>query len=94
MGFVFEMLFEILFELIFEGSLEIGISKKVSMPIRILAMFLFAAFSGGFLLLFLWIAVESMKSNAVLGWMVVLFDFFLLGCIIYAVRKKIKEREP
>jgi len=41
--------FELLFELIFEGSLEIGTSKKVSMPIRIVVMTVFFIVVGGFL---------------------------------------------
>lgn len=92
MGFVFEMLFDILFDFIFEGSLELGTSKKVSAPIRILAMLAFLTIVGGVLLLFLLLAMEIMKSNKALGWMVVLLDLFMAGCIIYAVRKKIKER--
>lgn len=76
MEIFFEIFFELIFELIFEGSFEIGTSKKVSMPIRILAMIIFLIVVGGFLTLFLLIALQIMKNSAVLGWMVILLDFF------------------
>lgn len=37
-----ELIYEILFELIFDGNLEIGTSKKVPMPVRILAAIVFS----------------------------------------------------
>lgn len=51
MEFTYEIVFEILFELIFDGSLEIGTSKKVPMPVRILAAIVFLIFAGGILTL-------------------------------------------
>lgn len=87
-----EFIFEILFEFIFEGSLEIGTSKKVPLPVRVLAMIFFVLMSGGFLALFLAIALEIMKNSTFLGWLLILFDLFMLGCIIYAVWKQVKKK--
>lgn len=86
-----EFIFEILYEIIFEGSLEIGTSKKAPILVRILAMAVFFAINGLFLAVFLLISLEIMKKSVVLGWMVILFDCFLLGCLVSTVRKKIKK---
>jgi len=88
-----ELIFEILFELIFEGSLEIGTSKKAPLFVRILAMAVFLIASGGVLILIFLIALVIMKKSTVGGWMLIIFDLFLLGCIIYAVGKNIKKRK-
>lgn len=100
MEFIFEILaeaiefvFEILFELIFEGSLEIAAHKKIAMPFRILALLLFLLVSVGFLVILFMIAIEIMENTSVaLGIIFIIFDVFLLGCIIYAIRKKMKNR--
>lgn len=92
MEFIFELVFEVIFEIIFEGSLEIGTSRKVPVPVRILAALIFGLVTGGFLVMLLLIAVQIMKQNAVLGWLFVLLVLFLAGCAIYAVWKKIKTK--
>lgn len=86
-----EFIFEILFELIFEGSLEIGTSKKVSMPVRILAMIVFLIVAGGILAVLLFIALAIMKESMIGGTLFILFDLFMLGCVIYAVWKRLKK---
>lgn len=42
-----ELLFEFIFDLIFEGSIELGSSRHVPMPVRIVAMVVFFAISLG-----------------------------------------------
>jgi hypothetical protein len=86
-----ELIFELLFELIFEGSLEIGTSKKVSMPIRIVIMTVFSIVVGGFVTLLLLIALSVMKSSVILGWLFILFDLFMFGGIMYAIWKRVKK---
>lgn len=86
-----ELIFELLFELIFEGSLEIGTSKKVSMPIRIVIMTVFFIVVGGFVTLLLLIALSVMKSSVILGWLFILFDLFMFGGIMYAIWKRVKK---
>lgn len=88
-----ELIFELLFELIFEGSLEIGTSKKVSMPIRIVVMTVFFIVVGGFLTLLLLIALSVMKSSVILGWLFILFDLFMFGGIMYAIWKRVKKKK-
>lgn len=92
MDFIFEIVFEIVYELIFEGSLDIGTNKKVSMPVRILAMTVFVILVGGFLAIFVYLALAIMKKNPAFGWMFLLFDLFLLGCIIYGIQKRLRNQ--
>lgn len=91
MEFIFEIVFEVLFELIFEGTLTLGTSKKVCMPVRILVMAVFVLLVGGILALVLWIALSVMKSSALGGWALIALDLALLGGAVYGVWKKIKN---
>lgn len=91
MELIYEIVFEILFELIFDGSLEIGTSKKVPMPVRILAAIVFLIFAGGILTLLFLAALAVMQNSIVLGWIFILFDMFLAGCIIFSIWKKMKS---
>lgn len=91
MELIMELIVEILLEMVFEGTLETGTSKKVPMPVRILCLVIFLLLIGGFLFFMAFITLEIIKKNIALGCIFVLFDLFLLGCVVYAIRKKIKD---
>lgn len=90
---IIEGIFELIFEIIVEGSLEVGTSKKVPLPLRILAFILFVAIFGGFVIFFMVLGFDSMKqgdtAEAVILFVVAIG--LLLGCI-HIIRKKFKER--
>lgn len=86
-----EFIFELLFELIFEGSLELGMNKKVAMPVRILAMAFVLLIVGAFLAVLFMMALSVMKKKIVFGWLIILFDLFMLGCFLYAIWKRVKK---
>lgn len=87
---IVEFVVTFLIELFFDGCIDIFTSRKVSMPLRILAVEVFVVVVGGLFWLFFWIAVNA---NVFLGGMLALFELFLVGCIIYAVRKRILHRK-
>lgn len=88
-----EFIFEILFELIFEGSLELGTSKKVPLPLRILAMAVFVIVVAGVLGILLVVALEVRKEHVIGGWLLILFDLFLLGCVIRLIWNRIQKNQ-
>jgi len=87
-----EFLFELIFEIIIEGSFELGASKKVWLPIRILAMILFIAIYVGFFALFIYVSISIMETNLAGGiLLLVLFAAIAVGGA-YGFVKKYKER--
>lgn len=88
-----DLLFELLFEIIIEGSLEIGTSRKIPLPLRILALLVIVTIFGGIaILLFLcgYNALQERKTAA--G---ILFLVVGLGIVIgsvYMVIKKVRMR--
>lgn len=92
MDFIIEFIGEIVIEVIVEGSLELGTSKKVPMPLRILAAILLLAFYFGIIAILLFVALAAMKTNPPLAWLfIVLAVLFAIGAA-YAVVKKWREK--
>lgn len=91
MGFV-ELIFEILFELIFEGSIELVTSQKAPTVARVIGGLLFGAIAGGIVALLFFIALEIMKKNAFLGWLIMIFDFFMAVCLCRKIYGRMKNR--
>ncbi len=89
---IMELIFEILFELIFEGSFELAISKESPTAARIIGGLIFGAVAGGVVALLFFIALEIMKKNAFLGWLLILFDLFLAYVICRKIYRKVKTR--
>jgi len=87
-----EFILELIFEIIVEGSLEIGTSKRVPLPLRIFTMLIVIAVFGGVIVLFFILALSIMKSNPALAWLLIVFDVFLAICCIYGFRKKWREK--
>ena len=89
MEIIIEFIVTLLVELFFDGSIDIFTNKRVSMPLRVLVFTVFVMVMGSFFWLFFWIALNA---NLLLGILLFLFELFLMGCIIYAVRKRILRR--
>ncbi|BBF42365.1 hypothetical protein lbkm_1047 [Lachnospiraceae bacterium KM106-2] len=86
-----DFIIEILLELIFEGSVELGTNRKIPMPLRIVALTILIAGSGGLFLLLLWMAVNIMKARSiVLGGMILLLDLILLASMLHGFRKRLR----
>lgn len=60
-----EFLLELLFDIIVEGSIELGSSKKVPMPLRILAFCIVFLIFGGFGGLMLYMAYDAYTTSIV-----------------------------
>ena len=89
MSVIVELIFEIILEFIFEGSLELGMNRKVSKPVRILAIALFILVSGGIIALMIWVSVMTMQEVAVaLGVMLIMVTLIIIFSL---VEKFIKE---
>ena len=88
-----EIFFEILFDIIIEGSLELGTSRKVPLPLRILAMLILLLVYGGLIAIFALIAVRCWKDGDILIAVVVsMLDVIVAVASLYAVRKMYKKK--
>jgi len=88
-----EILFELLFDIILEGSFEVGTSRKVPMPLRILALLVFFGICGGILAVLFLAGYVVLQDGKTIG-AIILFaiDVALLIGFIYGIKKKIKEK--
>lgn len=87
-----EFLFELLFEIVFEGSLELGTYRKVPMPLRILALLVFAAIWIGITGVIFYVGYGVMKGGNIAA--AVLFYVVAVGLLVggvYAIIKKYRE---
>ncbi len=84
-----EISFEIIFEIIFEGTIELARSKKVPMPIRILAAILVLGVLLGLEALFIIIAINAWKNSNTAGCIVM--SLFAIAWLILIVCKTAKE---
>ncbi|MFQ9516613.1 MAG: hypothetical protein ACLRZ9_12420 [Eubacterium sp.] len=89
-----EFIFEIIFEAIFEGVWELGTSKKVCMPVRIVMLLMLIAIYGGIVLLCFFMAISGFKENNVLfGVMGIILGIVIAVIIVYGFIKKCKEHK-
>lgn len=93
MEFIIELIGEIVFEIILEGSLELGTSKKVPMPLRILAAILVSAIYFGIITIIILVALDAMKTNPLLAWLLIILDALLAVGVVYTVVKKRREKK-
>lgn len=88
-----EILAEFLLDLVVEGSLELGTSRRVPMPVRILALLVFTVFWCAVIGVVLLAAVLVMKSFSVLlGLLLVLIDVLAVWKTVVTVGKKLRCR--
>lgn len=88
-----EFLVELIFDIIFEGSLELGTSRKVPMPVRIIAGMVLLAIYGGLFILFAMIATEALQSGDTAAALIfIAVDILIVFLVIWAFRKKYKEK--
>lgn len=88
-----EFLIDIIFNIIFEGSLEFGTDKTLPLWVRILLLTCFVTLYGVVIggLLIAAIAILKDNDNRVVGIMLIVFDIFLLGSIVYAVIERYRK---
>lgn len=88
-----EFLLEFLFDLVLEGSIEIGMSRKVPLPFRILALTLLVLVYGAFIVLLVIVAVTMWQEGSTVGSILVIcIDVIFAVMVVLAVRKKYRER--
>ena len=91
MSVIVELIFEIILEFVFEGSLELGMNRKVSKPVRILAIALFILGTGGLIAFMIWLSVVSMQEVAVaLGVMLIVLTIIILFGLVWKFIKEYK----
>lgn len=95
MDAILEFVFELIFEIVFEGSIETASSRRVPMPLRVLAgIFVLAAFGGVvFIIVFTGIMCfrEPVNMPAV-GVGLFLLAAFFTGAMIFRIAKFSRNR--
>lgn len=87
-----DILLELLFEIIIEGSLELGTTRKVPLPLRILALIIVLFVYGFLLFIIFMIGYDAAKEgNTGVAGMMYVTDALLFILVVYAIRKKFKE---
>lgn len=86
-----EFILELILDIIIEGSLELGTSRKVPLPLRFLASIVFIAIYIGFIVLLFLIGLNVMHTNPLAGWFLLIVAVALGVGVIYAIRKKLRE---
>lgn len=86
-----DFIIEILFEIIIEGSMELGSSKKVPLPLRILAAILILVIYLGMGGWFIYTAYTEVTGTIQIVLYAVGFFIFLGG--IYMIYKMIKRKQ-
>ncbi len=86
-----EILAEFLIDLVVEGSLELGTSRRIPMPVRILALLVFTLIWCAVIGVVMLAAVLVMKNFSVLpGLLLVLFDVLVVWKTVVTIRKKLR----
>ncbi len=87
-----EILAEFLIDLVVEGSLELGTSRRIPMPVRILALLVFTLIWCAVIGVVMLAAVLVMKNFSVLpGLLLVLFDVLVVWKTVVMIRKKLRS---
>lgn len=90
-------LFEILLEIILEGALELSGSRRVPLPLRIIAGIITAGVFGGviFLLIFGGISClnnTELTNNTALAVLMFIFAGFIVGTIVWKTAMAVRNR--
>lgn len=84
-----DILFELIFEIILEGCFELISTPKLPKPLRILAFIFFTLVYGTMLVVIGMSAWSMIKdANIALSILLIVVEILLVGCIIYAIRKR------
>ena len=89
-----EFVIEFILELIIEGTIEIGTSRKVALPIRIMALLLFLAIYGVVLGAIAMVGIGIWQDgNMPLAIFVFGIDAFIAIVVVYWIVKQYKEKQ-
>ena len=92
MEFIIELIGELLFEIILEGTIELGTSKKVPLPVRILLLLLFVALFGFIIGAIALIGITAWKDgNTLLSILMLAIDVLIVTLMVFAIAKKYRE---
>ena len=58
-----DIIFEIIFEILFEGTFELAKSKRIPVPLRILAAVLLVGVYGGIIFLIVWAGIGCFRTT-------------------------------
>lgn len=91
-----EAVFEFIFEIIVEGTIELAKSRRVPLPLRILAAVIIAALYGGVIFLIVWAGLGCFQSTDIsggktLGVLLLLAAAGLTGAVIWQVFKAVRR---
>lgn len=90
-----EILFEIIFEIIVEGALELTTSRRVLLPLRILAAVIVVGVFGGVIFLIAFTGVICLRGEdnmIALAILLFILAAFIAGVLIWKVVKFCKNR--
>ena len=87
-----EFVLELIFEIIIEGTIEIGTSKKVPLPIRIIALLIFLLIYGAILGVIAMVGIGIWQDgNTSLSFMVFGLDVLIALLVVCWIVKQYKK---
>ena len=87
-----EFVLELIFEIIIEGTIEIGTSKKVPLPIRIIALLIFLLIYGAILGVIAMVGIGVWQDgNTSLSFMVFGLDVLIALLVVCWIVKQYKK---
>lgn len=88
-----DIILEFIMEIVLEGALGLGTGKKVPLPLRILAVLVYFVIYGVVIVLCAIGAIECWKDGDIpIAVFLFVFDISFTTLVVYALRKKYKEK--
>lgn len=93
-----DVLFEFIFEIIFEGTFELAKSRRVPLPLRILAAVIIIALYGGVIFLIVWTGSgcfhsTEMNGGKTLGVLLFIAAAGLTVAVVWQFMKVLRRRD-
>lgn len=93
-----DVIFEFLFEIIFEGVIELAKSRRIPLPLRILAAVIIIALYGGIIFLIVWAGIGCFNSTDInggktLGVLLFIAAAGLTGAVIWQFIKVLRRHD-
>lgn len=87
-----EFAIELILEIVIEGTIELGISKKVPLPIRIIALLIFLAIYGTIIGVFAMVGIGIWQDgNTPLSLMIFGITIFIALLVVYWIVKQYRK---
>ncbi len=89
-----DFLFELIFEVIIEGTIELGTSKKVPSPIRVLLLLILGVIFGALIGMFAMIGIDCWKRGDIaIATLLFAIAVALTLFVVFGLGKKYKENK-